>query len=145
MFGMFQLKRFCAFRIAPRSETLRMARKTRKRNRSRGCSSKARGSLVETSRAEAGKGEMHVESVMVRQVDASDTTGGDQHLDRVSELETQVVRQLHVKIARERQDLAHKQAELEEQVIHHQRESLQQQGGGPRSRRWLAQLGLNES
>jgi len=345
-----------------------MARKTRKRNRSRGCSSRARASLVETSRAEASKGDMHVESAIVhhtedvceiqtsdvpdwtrpahpsvaeaveantellrelldqfteyrqsraaavpeehvdRQLDASDTTDGDQHLDRVSELETQVselqeligqlraqnsdlasqlasscvretvatsvsgtsdalswddrkqlilqqmeddsfdaeafveslsaetedesinpleyVRQLHVtlenreaeiacreqeirelrclldqqsetlqsgvaigaaaiaenidsdeliqeerkrlhslqreweeklrdeeikssleraKIARERQELAHKQAELEEQVIHHQRESLQQQGGGPRSRRWLAQLGLNES
>lgn len=61
---------------------------------------------------------------------------------RRSEIEASLER---AKLARERQQLANKTAELEEQIEHLRREARQnEEVGKPTTRRWLTKLGLND-
>lgn len=62
---------------------------------------------------------------------------------RRSEIEASLER---AKLARERQQLANKTAELEEQIAHLRREARQtEEVGKPTTRRWLTKLGLNDT
>ncbi|MEL6896650.1 MAG: hypothetical protein AAFP90_11150, partial [Planctomycetota bacterium] len=61
---------------------------------------------------------------------------------RKAEIEASLLR---AKLARERQQLEQRNAELEEQLAHLQRDQSQSSGGGGSSRKWLDKLGLKDS